>query len=206
MFKRTSILVRRSEDVRESFAAKWEHHGTLVSQLPFIRTYVQNHVVEELTPNGPFDIDGIVELRFDRPEDMTAAFTSPNAVAVKEDEPGFLGHGTGYALRNDNMPLISPQGAKLIFVLANVPPPELLAAILSSAGAAPEFRAAARDDVATVIGRPEMKRPPQNVSTFLHLLFDDPQQASAAGRRLAGIIAQPTSLASIVRVRTTTVI
>jgi uncharacterized protein (TIGR02118 family) len=207
MFKRMSILVRRPDDDRDSFAAKWEFHGTLVSQLPLIRTYLQNHVVEAIPTGGAFDADGIVELRFDRPEDMATAFASPNAAAVKADEPGFLGHGTGYALQADTMPLVSPDGGKLIVVCGKGVHPSHVDHLLTTAAAAPGFLAATRDDVASVIARNEMERPPQWVSTFVHLLFSDPESATAAGVLIAaGLTAEAGEDASVVRVRTKTAI
>ncbi len=101
MFRRLSILVRRPSDDRGAFARGWEHHGTIVKHLPGIRSYQQNHVVEEFGHVGdppPFRVDGIVELRFDSPEAMKEAFASVAATPVKADEPNFLGHGTGYAM------------------------------------------------------------------------------------------------------------
>jgi uncharacterized protein (TIGR02118 family) len=207
MFKRMSILLSRSEDDRASFARKWEHHGTLVSHLPLIRTYLQNHVVEELTPGGMIDADGIVELRFDHPEDMLSAFSHANAVAVKADEPRFLGHGTGYALANDSLPMDSPHGGKLIAVLAIGPGNGLVGRLLRAACSIPGFLASECDFVATVIPRSEMSRPPQQVYTFLHLLFADAQIASAAGRILIeSPVADELADASLFRVRTNKVI
>lgn len=207
MFKRMSVLVRRPDDMRESFAGKWEYHGTLVSQLPLIRSYLQNHVLEDNTPGGAFDADGIVELRFDRPEDMATAFGSPKASAVKGDEPGFLGHGTGYALRADTLPLASADGGKLIVVCGEGCSDRQIEGLRERAAGMAGFRAAARDDVASVIPRLEMVRPPQQVSTFLHLLFSDPQSATEAGVILADSVAGGgDGRFSIFRVRTTRVI
>jgi uncharacterized protein (TIGR02118 family) len=201
-----SILIRLHQDDRESFAAKWEYHGTLVSQLPLIRTYLQNHVVETITRQGVIEADGIVELKFDRPEDMATAFASPNAAAVKADEPGFLGHGTGYALETDTMPLCSPDGAKLIAVWATNSDPSV-ERLVHAARSIPGFKRAVRDVVASVIPRPEMRRPPQRVSTFLHLLFADTEAASSAGRTLVGSIgAENAANVSVFRVRTNVVI
>ena len=204
MFKRMSILLRRAEETRDAFARKWERHGKLVSQLPLIQSYLQNHVVEEFTPGIGPDADGIVELRFNCPEDMTSAFSAPGAIAVKEDEPSFLGHGTGYALGNDSPSFASPQGAKLVVAIARSDE-QLIETMLGHAASSRGFRAACRDDVKTILGRPEMKRGPQEVATFLHLLFENAATASDAGRDLASS-AEGTDVASVFRVRTVTVI
>src|SRR5689334_9573978 len=98
MLRRLSILVRKSSQSRQEFAHAWEFHGTLVKQLPGIRAYQQNHVLDEWNAGQApsFRIDGIVELQFDSMDAMSAAFASAAATPVKADEPNFLGHGTGY--------------------------------------------------------------------------------------------------------------
>lgn len=200
MFKRLSILLRKPEDTRDSFASKWERHGYLVSQLPLIRAYLQNHVIERFGPRGIPEADGIVELLFDRPEDMTTAFSDPRAALVRADEPGFLGHGTGYALERDSPCLAAPQGEKLIVVLDSSADERLAAALLSEAASSRGFRGGFRDNVQTIIGRPEMERGPQQVLGFLHLLFKDAETATNAGLRLAAAAADAEA-ASIFRVR-----
>ena len=40
--------------------------------------------------------DGVAELFFRDPAAMQQAFTSPQSAALREDEPRFLGHSTGY--------------------------------------------------------------------------------------------------------------
>jgi uncharacterized protein (TIGR02118 family) len=205
MFKRMSILLRKPEDTRDSFASKWERHGKLVSQLPLIRAYLQNHVIERFGTRGVPEADGIVELLFDRPEDMTTAFSDPRAALVRMDEPGFLGHGTGYALERDSPCLPASQGEKLIVMLDASADEKLAAALLGEAASSRGFRGGFRDNVKTIIARPEMERGPQQVLGFLHLLFDDVETASDAGRRLAEAAADAEA-ASIFRVRTITVL
>jgi uncharacterized protein (TIGR02118 family) len=184
VFKRMSILLRLPQDDRATFAQKWQHHGTLVSRMPLIRSYLQNHVVEEFADNQPIEADGIVELRFDKPEDMPAAFASDAAVPVRADEPNFLGHGTGYGIKQDSQSLKSPEGAKIIISIAGSADSQLTAKLLESVRSILGLREVVRDDVASIIGRPEMKREPQQVSSFLHLLFEDSQTASKAGQAL----------------------
>ena len=200
MFKRMSILRCLPSDDREAFARKWQFHGTLVSHLPLIRTYVQNHVVEHFSgADGMVQADGIVELRFDRPEDMAEAFASEAAIAVKADEPNFLGHGTGYALANDSLPLESPDGSKLILVLPQHVEDDARAACLDRARRLDGLVQAVQDDVADVIARSEMAQGPQVVSTFFHLLFPRPEIAVAAAREMQRNGIAPTA---IFRVRT----
>ncbi len=208
MFKRMSILIRRQEDDRPTFAWKWENHGSLVQQLPYIRGYMQNHVVEDFSRDQPVEADGIVELLFDKSEDMTSAFSSPKALPVKADEPGFLGHGTGYVLSKPS-PLVPATAGNKLFVITNAPDVSLLQRILDEV-TAKEFDVSSsfRDDVLSVIRRPEMARGPQSVASFLHIYFRDAASASAAGALISGSMpcGSETRIGSVFRVRTLTVV
>lgn len=198
MFKRMSVLVRRFDHDRSTFSRLWERHAAPVSQLPKVRGYIQNHVEEDFSPASPINADGFVELLWDRPEDMADAFASPAARPMVEDEPGFLGHGSGYALRQAK-PLQEAAGGKLI-----------VAALSESIAASRAVEATARgmngltellhDQVVDLIAKPGMA-PPQPVSDFLHLWFDDLDAARDAGRRLA-TGDSPQVLLGIYRVRT----
>jgi hypothetical protein len=61
-----------------------------------------------------------------------------------------------------------------------------------------------RDDVASVIARPEMKEGPQAVATFLHLFFDEVATARRAGAALQKQFEEDTL--AVYRVRTMTFI
>lgn len=60
----------------------------MVTRLPHIRRYVQNHVTNA-SPLAEFD--GVVELTFARRDDLMAAFESPAGRALPGDERNFLG-------------------------------------------------------------------------------------------------------------------
>lgn len=208
MFKRMSILLRLPEDDRPTFAKKWENHGLLVKQLPYIRGYMQNHVVQEFSQDQPIKADGIVELLFDKPEDMTSAFSSPEAIPVKADEAGFLGHGTGYALSSASSLVPAAEGTKLL-VITSAPDVPLLERILGMAANEFNVSNAFRDDVASVISRPEMVCGPQPVASFLHMYFRDVPTASAAGAMAARALRTEISGGvggAVFRVRTLTVV
>jgi uncharacterized protein (TIGR02118 family) len=204
MFKRMSILVRRPSDDRAQFAKGWERHGEFVSHLPFIRSYIQNHVVEEFLPNGvspAVRADGLVELRFDTPDDMARAFSSEAAVPVKADEPNFLGHGTGYAMVEASPIRTAENGSKLILAVTSRAHADAAEkASRSQRGLIDIFR----DDVASVIARPEMKDGPQSVDTFLHLFFDSVDAARRSGGALQKQLGP--SVVAVYRVRTMTFI
>ena len=208
MFRRLSILVRRESDDRATFARSWEHHGTLVKHLPGILSYQQNHVVEEFGHTGTapsFRADGIVELRFETPEAMNRAFSSDDARPVKADEPNFLGHGTGYAMAEAQAARPSVDGRKLIVVFRRDGGRAAADSIEAWARGLPGCMHVFRDDVVTVIPRPEMAVGPQRADVFLHLYFDTIDHAREVGRGLLSQTA-PDVAFSVYRVRTITII
>ena len=199
-----SVLVRRPSDSREAFAEGWQRHGGFVRALPFIRSYIQNHVVEEFLPQGVTPVvraDGLVELRFDTPDDMGKAFSSDAAVPVKADEPNFLGHGTGYAMVEASPIRTAEDGSKVILA---IPSRHDADSVERAARSQPGIVEVFRDDVASVIARPEMKEGPQGVAAFLHLFFDDVAAASRAGDALQKQFGPDTI--AVYRVRTVTFI
>jgi uncharacterized protein (TIGR02118 family) len=208
VFRRLSILVRRASDDRATFARGWERHGTIVKHLPGIRSYQQNHVVEEFGHTGqppPFRVDGIVELRFDSPEAMKEAFASEAAMPVKADEPHFLGHGTGYAMAVAHTVRTAEDGSKLIVILRHEGHGGDADALEALARSLPGFVHAIRDNVVTVIARPEMREGPQQADVFLHVYFDSVDRAREAARQFVQYDTASAAF-STVRVRTLTVI
>ena len=206
MLRRLSILVRKSSQSREEFARAWEFHGTLVKQLPGIRAYQQNHVLDEWDAGGPpsFRIDGIVELQFDSVEAMRAAFASAAATPVKADEPNFLGHGTGYVGAAPHTPVAAENGRKLIVVARNprdVSAGDVLERALHHL---PNLTHLIRDDLTAVIARPEMAEGPQQADVFLHAYFANRDSAQYAARSL--VHSDLRAPFSVVRVRTLTVV
>lgn len=198
MFKRMSVLVRRPDHDRPTFSRLWERHAAPVSQLPRVRGYIQNHVEDTFSAASPIEVDGFVELLWDRPEDMAAAFASDAARPMVEDEPGFLGHGSGYALAGAE-PLADAVGGKLILAAtgcleADWRGIETLASSLAG------LTGRLRDDVTSLIAKPGMA-PPQPVDVFLHLWFADTEAAGEAGRRLADIETDGVAV-GVYRVRT----
>ena len=80
MFKRMTLLRRRTGDTAAAFQAHWSSvHSTFVLELPGIRRYVQNDVIR-----GPSRVpcDGIVELWFDDAAAMQMGFASPAGQAA----------------------------------------------------------------------------------------------------------------------------
>jgi len=148
-----------------------------------MRGYIQNHVEEEFRTVGgsPIDVDGFVELLWDRPEDMAAAFASAAARPMVEDESGFLGHGSGYAIRRAS-PLRESIGGKLI--VAAVGTAAALDVLEGRLQARPALQELIRDDVVELIAKSGMAAP-QPVSAFFHLYFDDVGVARKTGHSMA---------------------
>jgi len=89
MFKRMTLLRRRTGDTAAAFQAHWSSvHSTFVLELPGIRRYVQNDVIRR--PSRVL-CDGIVELWFDDAAALQAAFDSEAGRALPLDEANFLG-------------------------------------------------------------------------------------------------------------------
>lgn len=198
MFKRMSVLVRRPDHDRATFSRLWERHAAPVSRLPRVRGYIQNHIEEDFSAAAPICADGFVELLWDKPEDMAAAFASEAARPMVEDEPGFLGHGSGYALAGA-APLSEAAGGKLILAAVGARVPgwrgvEALSARL------PGLSGLLRDDVTALIAKPGMG-PPQPVEAFFHLWFADEPTARDAAAKLAGLAEDQIAL-GVYRVRT----
>ncbi|MEO8070422.1 MAG: EthD domain-containing protein, partial [Acidobacteriota bacterium] len=149
--------------------------------------------------------DGVVELRFDSPQAMTAAFASDAAQPLKADEPNFLGHGTGYAISAAPPVRTADDGSKLIVVLRNGGDRSAAASLEAIARAIPGCVHLIHDEVVAVIARPEMADGPQPADAFLHLYFDSADQAGAVGRSLLAQTGLDAAF-TVVRVRTLTVI
>jgi uncharacterized protein (TIGR02118 family) len=77
MLKFVVVLCRRPDLTPEQFRANLrDEHGPLAEQLPGLRRYVQNHVVEDPTRPHP-GWDAVIELYWDDWEAMEAAWRSP---------------------------------------------------------------------------------------------------------------------------------
>jgi uncharacterized protein (TIGR02118 family) len=79
------------------FRQHWrEHHAQLARQLPGLRHYQQNHVVDSAQrgiqyARGPEQLDGISQLAFDDDEAMRAAFATDVGPKLVADENHFIG-------------------------------------------------------------------------------------------------------------------
>jgi uncharacterized protein (TIGR02118 family) len=91
------VLFRRADVSHEHVLAEWSgpRHTAIVRQVPGLKKWVQNHVVE--VPNESA-ADGIGELWFDSEDAMQRAMSSPQMVKAVEDANQFLDMEKTYAL------------------------------------------------------------------------------------------------------------
>lgn len=93
MLKQLSIFRRREDIPQETFRDYWRNrHPEVVTRLPGIRRYVQNHVTGVL--RGAPAWDGIAEVWFDDIESMRANAGSQVLADIREDEANFIAAGS----------------------------------------------------------------------------------------------------------------
>ena len=93
MLKQLSIFRRREDLSQEAFRDYWRNrHPEVVTRLPGIRRYVQNHVTAVL--RGDPGWDGIAEVWFDDIESMRANAGSPVLADIRADEANFIAAGS----------------------------------------------------------------------------------------------------------------
>ena len=95
--KRMSFLRRRPDVSPEKFAYEWRvRHAELVQTLPGVLGYRQNLITHRESPKGKvvdydgLPVDGIVELWFENPDTLNAAFGSPQGVQTMQHATEFI--------------------------------------------------------------------------------------------------------------------
>lgn len=112
MIVRSGLIHKKPDWSTEDFHRYWrENHSELASQLPGLRRYQQNHVVDSVQrgisyPRGPEQLDGISMLWFDSEQAMKEAIATPAGRALVADENHSMGHLRIVAL--DQVEVIAP--------------------------------------------------------------------------------------------------
>lgn len=102
LLKRISTLRRRTDVTEDDFRREWRVHADLVRQMPGVSGYRQNVVMQrELVKGQPcsyeqLPIDGIVELWFESPTTLEAAFASPQGQRTMAHAKTFLAEITAF--------------------------------------------------------------------------------------------------------------
>ena len=105
LLKRISTLRRRADVSEEDFRREWKVHGLMVQEMPGVSGYRQNVVTaRERTKGHPcgyddLPIDGIVELWFENPATLDAAFASPQGQRTMAHAKTFLSEITAFLVK-----------------------------------------------------------------------------------------------------------
>ena len=128
MLKQITYFKKRDDLDHDSFRAHWrDAHAAIVCELPGIRRYVQNHIVEPFGDPALMQIDGIAEVFFDDIDAMRANKGHPALDAIRADEPKFFDTDTMGSLITESAVFVDgpQQGEKLLVMvprLAHVDP------------------------------------------------------------------------------------
>jgi uncharacterized protein (TIGR02118 family) len=104
LLKRISTLRRRDDISEDDFRREWKHHAGLVSRMPGVSAYRQNIITQRERVKGqpaPYEqlpLDGIVELWFETPETLNAAFDSPQGKVTMAHAETFLSEITAFVV------------------------------------------------------------------------------------------------------------
>lgn len=184
--KRMSILERRPGDDRALFLRHWHDvHGGMVSGMPHLYAYAQNHVVEDFPAEAPgIPADGIVEQLWRSTAEMQRGYNSPVVKELIADEVNYLGHGSNYAILAQAALREAPSGNKILIALRHGGNPELSDALAELASGVCDD--VLRDDVIATIAKVNfLPVPPRPVDMFLHLFCADAGSAGRTGRQIA---------------------
>lgn len=102
LLKRISMLRRRDDLDEDSFRREWVVHADLVRAMPGVSGYRQNVITQRQRVKGQpcayeaLPIDGIVELWFESPAALEAAFRSPQGQRTMRHARTFLGEITAF--------------------------------------------------------------------------------------------------------------
>lgn len=211
--KRMSILERRPGDTQEFFLRHWHQvHGGMVSRLPHLFAYNQNHVLESFDSVLPgYPAAGFVEQLWRSTREMQMGYNSPVVGELVTDEVNYLGHGSNYAILT-GMPLTSaPDGGKLIATVRHGGQVAFADAVADAAASLAGCKLFIRDDVIATIAKPNMLPvPPRAVDVFLHLHFADAASARQAAMQLTDFVnalqAGPLAAFGLHRVETRTIV
>ena len=104
LLKRISTLKRRPDITEDDFRREWVVHRDLVRKMPGVSGYRQNVVIARERTKGQLcgyddlPIDGIVELWFENPATLEAAFSSPAGRVTMAHAKTFLAEITAFVV------------------------------------------------------------------------------------------------------------
>jgi uncharacterized protein (TIGR02118 family) len=104
LLKRISTLKRRPDITEDDFRREWKVHRDLVQKMPGVASYRQNVIIARERIKGEpcsyeeLPIDGIVELWFESPAKLEAAFSSPAGQITMAHAKTFLAEITAFVV------------------------------------------------------------------------------------------------------------
>ena len=104
LLKRISTLKRRPDITEDDFRREWVVHRDLVRKMPGVAGYRQNVVIARERTKGQrcnydeLPIDGVVELWFESPATLEAAFSSPAGQTTMAHAKTFLAEITAFVV------------------------------------------------------------------------------------------------------------
>ncbi len=112
MTKAIVVLLRKEDMNLDEFRQYWlTVHAPLVTRIPGVRRYVQDHVSrEEGQENRP--CDGIEEIEFDSPEALQTGLASEAGVKAIEDLSAFADLGHSGVVYTEQVPIDTPASAR----------------------------------------------------------------------------------------------
>ena len=105
LWKRMSLVKRCPDITEDDFRREWEMHEELIRKVPGVRGYRRNVVIGRERIKGQpcgyedLPIDGIVELWFETPQTLEAAFASPPGKRTMAHAQTFLSEITAFLVR-----------------------------------------------------------------------------------------------------------
>ncbi len=124
MLKQITYFQKRDDLDMAAFRSHWQNvHADIVTQLPGIRRYVQNHIVEPFGDPNLMQIDGIAEVWFDDIDAMRANRDHPALAAIREDEPKFFDTDTMGSIITEPSVFVdgTAEGEKLVVLVSPLP-------------------------------------------------------------------------------------
>jgi len=195
MIKRMTMLARREDRSLDAFRRHWLHeHVKIVTRMPHLHGYIQNHVVDRLIADigePHFDIDGIPELWFVDEAAKNAALQSPAARELPVDETNFVRGITIFAIDEHVVRAGAGGGAKVMAVGRSGSAPGPAKATPAWAKSLADLPGATRAVINTVVTadhRPGVWHEPVPPDALVELRFAD---EGSARRAFAGFSAHP---------------
>lgn len=186
MIKRIGMFRRKVDLDRAAFSKHWATtHRRIVTTLPGMARYVQNHVYEPLDPPfssvQAYDIDGIAEMWWESEAAMNATMNEDARSRLMRDEANFIERITIFLVEEERQS-VNDGTVKVIVPMRSVVGREASAKAWRHALRAglPHLRTSVEGRVLEVRTRPHLPTEMVAPDCFMELRFETVQSAEAA--------------------------